>query len=114
MSYGNTTTEILSSDSTTPFEIPLNNNADIFNFTVEPLETFAQGRLFVEVRNPISKTWETVFTAHGTRQYLCLVHPRAITLQHQSLDLVRFTPDSMEAGKTYKVSVENLSSWSDG
>lgn len=114
MSYGAPTSERISSDSTDAFEITVNNNADIFNILAKPLDTFTSGYVTIEVLNTFNNIYEPVINQDGKTTKIYMSSPRAVRLQHVSLNKVRFTPAEMDAGKSYQMIVENLSSWSDG
>ena len=114
MSYGISESEIISSDSSSPFTLSVNNNADIFNILLKPLAGEFQGKLYVEVKNDANDVWEKVYDRSGEESYIGCSSPNAILLKHVSVNEIRFTPSGMESGKSYQVFVENLSSWSDG
>lgn len=114
MSYGLSESEVISSDSVESFTLSLNNNADIFNILLKPLDGVFQGSLYIEVKNALNDVWEPVYDVSGEETFIDCSAPEAVLLKHTSLNEVRFTPSDMESGKTYQVLVENLSSWSDG
>lgn len=114
MSYGSTVTDPISSDSLDSFEIVLNNNADIFNILAKPSESFTSGYVTIEALNSFNNIYEPVVNQDGTFAKIFMSAPQAVRIQHVSLNKVRFTPAGMDAGKSYQIIVENLSSWSDG
>lgn len=114
MSYGTSKSGPISSDNTDPFEIVLNNNADIFNIAVKPLAEFTSGHLLIEASNIHTGVYEPIYCRDGRATKIYLATPRTVLLKHNSLHKLRITPVDLDAGKSYEVIVENLSSWSDG
>ena len=99
---------IISSDSTEPFEVPVNNNGELFNITLKPSEAFAGGYLFIEVKSPRNEIWEQVYTGDGRFTRINFEMPTSVLLNLRSVNAFRFTPVNLDAGKSYEVFIENM------
>lgn len=99
---------VISSDSTDAFEVPVNNNGELFNVTVKLSEAFVGGRLYLQVKSPRNDIWESVYTGDGRVRHIDFIRPRSVLLNLRSVNAFRFIPQDLDTGKSYEVFIENM------